>query len=448
MFPFAVNQKDQVAQVLAQDWFYRKQKRWPLVTFCELGDFYASGQESSTKNLALVKRGKLVKEYTYLDASKFVKKIYKVFPALKAIFQKYKGKVVVAGGSLVRILFDKVELETDCDLFFYNTTKEEAEAIIVDCIELIGKSVNMQKLYIQRKLYVTTINVRDLPNDEYSGQLYQFIHRIYPTKDSIIGGFDLGPCMILYDGEQILLTPMGAYCIGKDCLIVDTSRRSTSFEHRIEKYSRFGLSVVFPGMTAKQFEKASKEPENQLFHQRCQKVEQLMERLGLRLDESGKPYDDLYESARPIISLSDTPLKIKKCSLTTSRSVYSENIPLSKLNYYTDYGEDNLYITDQREKMNTSHLITGNLEAVGKCIEIEGIVTREELEDFFFNTGIDITDDNPINSYKKRAFRYLTWRESALNKNLEFVRKTRTEIRLFAEFVPRVRKYQTKISVL
>lgn len=70
MFPFAVNQKDQVAQVLAQDWFYRKQKRWPLVTFSELGDFYASGQESSTKNLTLVKRGKLVKEYIYLDASK------------------------------------------------------------------------------------------------------------------------------------------------------------------------------------------------------------------------------------------------------------------------------------------------------------------------------------------------------------------------------------------
>jgi len=76
---------------------------------------------------------------------------------------------------------------------------------------------------------------------------YQFILRLYPTLDSILGGFDLGCSMVAYDGREFLATPLGAFTLINSMIIVDISRRSTTFGRRLSKYRDRGFSIAFPG---------------------------------------------------------------------------------------------------------------------------------------------------------------------------------------------------------
>lgn len=260
------NNRFQVLQVLAEDWFYRKQKRWPLIKVFDIKRSAFHAQEHKD-DFAMVF---YTNNSNYYYNIKAIAKLNKQFIGLEKIFSKYRGKIVVAGGAVTRALYKSLNYNTDCDLFFYNTTKEEAEIILMDCISLL--SVDNKKMTITTKKYVTTVMISRDRYGEDEQEIYQFIHRIYPTKDSIIGGFDLGPAMMLYDGNDILTNPLGAYCIQKSCLIVDTSRRSTSFEYRIEKYYRLGFKVIFPGITVEQFEKISKVPKVKLFIKNVKKL--------------------------------------------------------------------------------------------------------------------------------------------------------------------------------
>jgi hypothetical protein len=65
---------------------------------------------------------------------------------------------------------------------------------------------------------------------------------------SIIGGFDLSVCMIAFDGDNIYGTPLGAWSNKHVSIIIDTKRRSTSFEYRLKKYQRIGFKLIFPGL--------------------------------------------------------------------------------------------------------------------------------------------------------------------------------------------------------
>eukprot|EP01124_Arcella_intermedia_P024753 TRINITY_DN4250_c1_g2_i1.p1 TRINITY_DN4250_c1_g2~~TRINITY_DN4250_c1_g2_i1.p1 ORF type:complete len:399 (-),score=110.10 TRINITY_DN4250_c1_g2_i1:46-1242(-) len=64
----------------------------------------------------------------------------------------------------------------------------------------------------------------------------------------ILGGFDIGPSMIGFDGVQVVTTQLGGWSLVKRAVIVDTTRRSISFEHRLEKYKEMGFGVVLPGL--------------------------------------------------------------------------------------------------------------------------------------------------------------------------------------------------------
>jgi hypothetical protein len=64
-----------------------------------------------------------------------------------------------------------------------------------------------------------------------------------------LGGFDLGPAMVAYTGTRIVATELGAWSALAKTIILDVSRRSTSFEHRIRKYAYF-CHVILPGLPA------------------------------------------------------------------------------------------------------------------------------------------------------------------------------------------------------
>lgn len=268
--------RDTAVSLLTQDGYYREMKRWPLLTSKtflvktktpSIKDiFYCSHYSKSTlaSSLSLIKSNL---EYS--------------FPFVNNILEKFKDHLIVCGGALTSLCNEDIELEleyspikSDIDFFFYDLSVNEAKSMrlkIIDYIvelwkPLIGnKQLKFRYLepetlldvdfVIERNEYVTTINIIE----HYSGvdwkdnhithkYVYQFIHRIYPDISSIIGGFDLSACMLAYDGNELYATPLGAWSIKNKCIIVDMTRRSTSYEYRLSKYLRRGFTILFPGL--------------------------------------------------------------------------------------------------------------------------------------------------------------------------------------------------------
>lgn len=218
-----------------------------------------------------------------------LKPFRKAFPFVDTILNAFPGKLIVAGGSVFKSYQSKEHRhnkrleECDNDFFFINCTTEEVEQIIRFAIKLLKRPVDHIKhlvgkvkqdvidgnreqhvLCIDRCQTTTTIyyaTARDEQDDddfdrlnsiaeyhwsEYGGKM-QFIHRIYPSAASVIGAFDIGVCMGFYDSTDFYATPLGAWSIATQTIILDVSRRSTSFEHRIMKYvtrNRCGLLIV------------------------------------------------------------------------------------------------------------------------------------------------------------------------------------------------------------
>jgi hypothetical protein len=154
--------------------------------------------------------------------------------------------LVVAGGSVFKAVTSHNFNTSDADCFFYGDLKpDEAEDIIkkicMHFLELGPGSPPIQHVpLIARNQNVTTIIHNRIK--------YQFIHRIYPTKDSIIGGFDLYCCAIFWDGTSFQATRIGAFCVANKMNILNLTKRSPSYEYRLKKYTKIGVSIVVPAI--------------------------------------------------------------------------------------------------------------------------------------------------------------------------------------------------------
>jgi hypothetical protein len=191
------------------------------------------------------------------------------YPLITALLEEYHGRLIAAGGA-VNWHLHRIDRKTDSDidLFFIDpdiendsiselAKQEKATSFLLEAVSfLVDQWLNHppedytdeadgQYAYVCRGEFVTTIY---LTSGKYSDPMkYQFIHRVYPNIGSVLGGFDLGPAMIAYTGRKIVATELGAWSALAKTIIVDTSRRSTSFEHRLTKYAQF-CHVVFPGL--------------------------------------------------------------------------------------------------------------------------------------------------------------------------------------------------------
>ena len=275
LYPWVYYDERGVRGILTEDWISRKKISWPLVP---LDDFWMYGNGNNdylrmkrndypfVRNYELVHSAHCLTNNQTVSAlvktnDETVTAIFDTYPYLIRIFEKYYGKVAVCGGLVLRALIDPISYlhGSDCDIFFYNCTEEEVEVILLDCIAMITTIAianDGEVVTVERKLNVVNVVILYKMETHREDQIrkYQFILRVYQTLDSIIGGFDLGPSMVAFDGKDIYATPLGAWSIMKRALIVDTTRRSTSFEHRIIKYQGMGFGVVFPGLKADQIE--------------------------------------------------------------------------------------------------------------------------------------------------------------------------------------------------
>lgn len=188
------------------------------------------------------------------------------FPFVQEMLIHFGGRIIAAGGAVFKSLHGIGMNNSDLDLFFTDPNVESDEVCDLDksikATKLLKEAVSYltyrwmnhasndgaakgNYVTISRNQFVTTVNFCHMYGRKAK---IQFIHRVYPSVGSVLGGFDLTPCMVGWDGQRILAIEIGAWSALGALLIVDISRRSTSFEHRLQKYSKW-CHVIFPGLS-------------------------------------------------------------------------------------------------------------------------------------------------------------------------------------------------------
>ncbi|KAJ3340377.1 hypothetical protein HDU93_007102 [Gonapodya sp. JEL0774] len=76
----------------------------------------------------------------------------------------------------------------------------------------------------------------------------QVVLRLYRSPAEILMGFDVDSCTAGFDGSRVWMTSRCARSLIERCNYVDTSRRSTSYEYRLYKYSKRGFAVKVEGV--------------------------------------------------------------------------------------------------------------------------------------------------------------------------------------------------------
>ena len=183
---------------------------------------------------------------------------YKSFPELKNLDW---NNIIVAGGCAGGFIYGKGG--SDIDFFIYGLNQEQA----TDKVEHIFNTIkeyeknkyieNMLKNEKNKNKTKKDIKVTDddlhmefvrTKNTLTLNGKYQVIFRIYTSVSEILHGFDLGSSAIGFNGYEVRFTSLGLFAYEYLCNIVDTTRRSTSYEHRLLKYLDRGFEIICPDM--------------------------------------------------------------------------------------------------------------------------------------------------------------------------------------------------------
>lgn len=267
--------REKIVALLTEDGYYRKLENWPLISFDRCLPF---------KTRKLIVKDCFTSPPPYdinprmIKMTRFTTSLERKHPHLTELLTEFKGNLIACGGTITKTLFG-FQSKEDVDLFFYDLEEERANELRLKVVEFLLDKWKTQdkksKFMIVRNEFTTTIYVY-LGKKSY---IYQLIHRIYPNIATILGGFDLSASMIAYDGTELYTTPLGCWSLQHRAIIIDTKRRSTSFEYRLVKYHCYGFTLIFPGLTNEIIDQYIVEP--------CRKTGDLINKLKQLVDEYG-----------------------------------------------------------------------------------------------------------------------------------------------------------------
>ncbi len=302
---YFINRKE-VISLLTQDDYYRKQRKWPLIAHSDIKSFNKVKIDddlftlvSSNHYNSLAPLEKIISETNILH------------PFTNELLTKFNNNLIACGGTICKSMLGhhvNNRYTDDIDFFFYNLDIYQANKMRIEIIEYlitiwksnVGKNVIRNryrgdqetiikdvKFYIQRNKYVTTLHVEELCDyhEHPRVYMYQFIHRIYPDISSIIGGFDLSASAVAYNGKEVYTTPLGTWTFKTKSIIIDMGRRSTSYEHRLKKYIKYGFNLIFPGLNKKIInDELIKTYDNRAFYKFKDKLEKFVNDNGYVID--------------------------------------------------------------------------------------------------------------------------------------------------------------------
>lgn len=161
------------------------------------------------------------------------------FPLLDRIMALGEGHLLVAGGAVVdSLLKGQAPLVCDCDLFFVGVDETNVMPLLT---KIMTAFEGQENCTFYRSSHCVTVNV--------NGTVYQFIQRLYPFPDQVMGGFDIAAAGVGWTpASGVVATPLAAFCIVYGIVIADISRRSPTWELRLCKYQRKGFTVIFPSI--------------------------------------------------------------------------------------------------------------------------------------------------------------------------------------------------------
>ncbi|KAL0210535.1 hypothetical protein RCL1_004971 [Eukaryota sp. TZLM3-RCL] len=165
----------------------------------------------------------------------FAARFYSKFSFLRNISM---DNLLIAGGSIQTVLYNS-NTSVDVDVFIFGIDCKQKATDRVNRFITELRSSGAQ--YVQREPFVITITGQGIPE-------CQVILRLYKSKSEILHGFDLGSCQVGFDGKQLYTTSLYRLSYTFSINIVDTTRRSVSYEHRLTKYLHRGFGIVLPNL--------------------------------------------------------------------------------------------------------------------------------------------------------------------------------------------------------
>lgn len=212
------------------------------------------------------------------DIAHFKKMFYEKYPFLVGLDMK---NLLIAGGSVGDIVKKQNNRNVDVDFFVYGLELDEANNRVKQWIVNV---ITCAKQYIEKRDSKKKKNKKETSSEDDISETesedsaprgkrctikerdidctmvrnnntllinicstkLQLIFRLYKTKSEILHGFDLGSSAIGFDGKQVFFTTLGKFCYEHNCNIIDTTRRSTTYECRLEKYFDRGFNIVLP----------------------------------------------------------------------------------------------------------------------------------------------------------------------------------------------------------
>ncbi len=176
---------------------------------------------------------------TYHD--KIMEKLFGIYPELKNINM---NNILIAGGCVGKLILSQSIHNQDIDIFIYGLDKESAEKKIMEIYNTIRG--NFVKMNIDKKVFYTYVPYLRTSKYTLINDKFQIIHRLYKDKAEILHGFDIGSSSVGIDNNYIYFTELSKFSYEHKCNIVDTTRRSTSYEHRLQKYFKRGFNIILP----------------------------------------------------------------------------------------------------------------------------------------------------------------------------------------------------------
>jgi hypothetical protein len=128
----------------------------------------------------------------------------------------------------------------DIDLFLYGLSGPDAAEAKLRAIHTAIAARSGSPVLVVRSAHAVTF-VQGFPRRHI-----QVILRIYSSPAEILLGFDLDASCLGFDGDRLWASPRGLRALNMRTNHIDTTRRSLSYERRLEKYAQRGFSVTVP----------------------------------------------------------------------------------------------------------------------------------------------------------------------------------------------------------
>lgn len=452
--------KEEINSLLTQDSYYRKIGTWPLLT---TKDLIGNNVQKITTDYFLVSKTYENNELLINNSlEKFTTNINTEHPFTTELLIKFNGYIVACGGAVAKNLISRNNYYYnnnigDIDIFFHSVSTEDASKLRLEIIEfLVNKWKNKNneiKITILRNEFVTTIYFF-IKEDEYITNVYsyQLIHRIYPNISSIIGGFDLNVCMVAYDGNELYATPLGTWALKNHTIIIDTKRRSTSFEYRLCKYYNYGFNILFPGLTQEIVNDLVIKPCRSTCNERelIEKIHNLAKEYKCNIHHfimSKDHTDDILfldqqkkEDILPFLNINDGNNEWRRDDWDGDIGFESyqeikigilpyniKNIENRYINKISDYSHNSIDLKFMPH-INATRLRLDNLPSVVSILKIKDKINHEMLENEVNNPDLKFTPDTIKNYIERteeaRNFYGSNWRkDSGFREEDHFIRK-------------------------